>query len=129
MTTKESRRLRLLELLRTEGTLKAIAHRISPVSKYLDRYLSQIKTGIREMCDDLAADIEKTYRKPKGWMDHVGTSSIEASELLNVWSQFESAEQERIVEELRIRLRVIKDREAMKNLQNNQDARSPKHRT
>lgn len=128
MTTKEARRLRLLELLRTDGTLRAIARKISPGSKYLDRYLSQIKTGTREMGDELAADFEKVYGKPKGWMDHVGSSSVEASELLHVWSQFVPEEQERIVEELRIRLRVMRDKEAIQALNMRPEARSQRHR-
>lgn len=109
MNVKDARRARLRELLDKEGTLRNIARTVSPGKKYLDRYLGQIINGDRDMGDPLARDFEAAYRKHEGWMDHVGASSKESGELLHIWGQFPEAEQHRILEELKIRLRVIKD--------------------
>ena len=128
MNVKEARRLRLLELIRTEGTLRAVAQKVRPGYKYFDRYLSQVKTATRGMGDKIASRFEKAYHKPNGWMDYVGSSSIEANELLHAWSQFPPEEQERIVEELKIRLRVRRDKESIKDVNPGQEAQYPRNR-
>ena len=125
MTAKEARRLRLKEIQKKYGTLKNFAREARPDAKYFDKYLSQVLTGSRGMGNNVARLIEQHERKPKGWMDRVGASSIEAGELLKIWGQFEPEEQLRIVEELRIRLRVQKDRAYMDR--QSSDEIPPKH--
>lgn len=107
MNVKEARRLRLEELKNEAGTLREIARRVNPGAKYLDRYLSEIRNGTREMGDALARDIEKAFTKPNGWMDQMGVSSPETGELLHIWSQFPPEEQQKILYELKIRLEAI----------------------
>lgn len=127
VNVKEARRLRLEEIVRIEGTVKAVAKKVRPRSKYFDRYLSQVRNHVRGMGDKVALQFEKTYHKPNGWMDTVGTSSIEARELLYVWNQFPQNEQERIVEELKIRLRALKEKESTNELNSLSRPNFPKH--
>lgn len=122
MNVRSARRIRLTQLKEEHKTLKELADRIvahavssgdkkaARQSGYLDRYLSQIYTGHRGMGGRLARKIEAAFQKQEGWMDHVGASSAQANELLHIWAQFPEPEQERILEELRIRLRVMKDK-------------------
>ncbi len=111
MNVKDIRRLRLLQLQKKHGTLDRIAHNIDPGKKYLAKYLSQILTGRRDMGDTLANRIETCEGRPEGWMDTMGTTSLEAGELLKIWGQFPESEQQRIIDELSIRLRVLQDKE------------------
>lgn len=122
MNVKETRKRRLVELTKIKGTLQEVAaHVIAsektlgkgkalPKSKYLDRYLSNINTGIRGMGSRFARRLEVAFGKPEGWMDRMGATSAESNDLLSVWGQFPEEEQHRIVEELKIRLRVIKNK-------------------
>lgn len=114
MDIKEIRRAKLRELVARFGTLKRLAYEIAPRDKYLDRYLSQILNETRGMGDRLARKIEDSVGEERGWMDRMASSSRQNNELLQIWSQFPAEEQLRILEELRIRLRVLKDKSVIR---------------
>ncbi|HEX8106731.1 MAG TPA: helix-turn-helix transcriptional regulator [Kofleriaceae bacterium] len=65
MENKEVRRLRLLELAKQYGTLKALAEETGTDPAHL----SQIKNSTRDMGEDVARRIEQALKKPAGWMD------------------------------------------------------------
>lgn len=115
MNVKDARRRRLQELKEQFGSLEKLALELNrgkrKPNKYLAQYLSQLHTGTRDIGDKFARRIETALAKAEGWMDHVGASSTEASELLSIWGQFPAEEQTRIIEELKIRLRVIRDKQ------------------
>lgn len=116
MRIKEARKQRLIQLQKKYGSLKKLANAIDPTKEYLDKYLSNIVAGHREMGDDLAARIEELERRPQGWMDSMGATSAEVSELLNIWNKFPEDEQRRILRELRFRLKSLQDDEAINGL-------------
>ncbi len=130
MNVKDARRRRLGELKEQFGTLEQIALELNrgkkKPNKYLAQYLSQLYNGSRDMGGRFARRMETAFSKPEGWMDHMGASSAEASELLSIWTQFPQDDQTRILEELRIRLRVIQDKHHITQVLGDKSLRPPK---
>lgn len=73
MENKEIRRLRLLELLKSHGTLAAIGEKTETPANYL----STVKNREREMGDKVARRIEEKLGLPKGWMDRMDDQEAE----------------------------------------------------
>lgn len=113
---REVRRYRLLQLKQKYGSLKKLAHTINPGAKYLAKHLGQVLLGNRELGDTLAQRIAECEGQPNQWMDTMGASSVEAGELLKVWSRFSEDEQRQIIKELQFRIRAKQEDEQINQI-------------
>lgn len=82
MENKEIRRANMLLLSKRAGTMKALAD----ATDSDPAHLSQIKSGFRDMGDDVARRFEARLEKPRGWMDVLqldGASEPDAPDYVN----------------------------------------------
>jgi hypothetical protein len=75
MDNKTIRRINLIGLIAEFGTIEALARATGSVANYL----SQIKSGSRNMGDALARQMESRMAKEMGWMDSPHFASPEAT--------------------------------------------------